>query len=292
MKLKNNNYFLFIYFFPINTLFIKMGCKCTNSNEEEEEIKQREITDGNLIGTEPKNQKNDAFINNHNNNIFFRNKQNYDETNLNNLKNLENSNEFENEQLTSNLENTKKESYNSKYLNYSEKIVELINNIRQDPVSYADVIEESIQNIIEDNNKNDSTKSKIIYKQKIKVALTRGEPAFHEAAEVLRNFDPLPPLEFVSDLCIPLPENEEEMRDPTFLKTQVKKMRDEGIFIDVFFKDLVKIPEVSSLLMIVDDSSKNAGKKRLALLNNDFKYIGVNSKFIGKTFIAYLAFAK
>ena len=268
-----------------------MGCKCANSNEEEEEIKQREQTEGNLDGNEPK--KNEGFINNYNNNnINYRNKQNNDNNNLTDLKNFENSNEYDNELLNSNLENTKKDNYNAKYSNYSERIVELINNIRQDPVSYAEIIEESIQNIVEDNNKNDNNKTKIIYKQKIKVALARGEPAFHEAAEELRNCEPLPPLEFVSDLCIPLPENEKEMKDPTFLKSQVKRMRDEGIFIDVFFKDLVKIPEVSSLLMVVDDSSKNAGKKRMALLNNEFKYIGVNSKFIGKTFIAYLAFAK
>ena len=62
--------------------------------------------------------------------------------------------------------------------------------------------------------------------------------------------------------------------------------------IDVFFKDLIKIPEISGLLMIVDDTNKNAGKKRRALLSNELKYIGVNSKFIGRTFVAYFSFSK
>ena len=93
-------------------------------------------------------------------------------------------------------------------------------------------------------------------------------------------------------MCIPLPETEEELRDPSFLKSQVKELKDEGIFIDVYFKDLIKVPEVSALLMVVDDSYKNTGKKRKALLNKDFKYIGVNSKFIGKSFVSYLAFSK
>ena len=44
--------------------------------------------------------------------------------------------------------------------------------------------------------------------------------------------------------------------------------------------------------MIVDDNGKNSGKKRMTLLNKDFRYIGVNCKFIGKTFIAYLGFSK
>ena len=183
-------------------------------------------------------------------------------------------------------------NHNTKYSNYPERIVEIINAIRQNPVDYSNIIEESIENIIENNNKDDITKNKIIYKKKVKVALTRGEPAFHEAAEELRNTEPMPPLEFVPELCIPLPETDEEIKDSVFLKNQVLELRKEGIRIDVFFKDLVKIPEVSALLMIVDDNGKNAGKKRSTLLNREFKYIGVNCKFIGKTFIAYLGFSK
>ena len=99
-------------------------------------------------------------------------------------------------------------------------------------------------------------------------------------------------MEFSAALCIPLPDSEGDIKDSIFLKNQVLELRKEGIKIDVFFKDLVKIPEVSALLMIVDDNGKNAGKKRMTLLNKDFRYIGVNCKFIGKTFIAYLGFSK
>ena len=81
------------------------------------------------------------------------------------------------------------------------------------------------------------------------------------------------------------------MKDPTFLRNQVRILR-EKTKIDVFFKDLIKIPEISGLLMIVDDTNKNAGKKRKALLNKELKYIGVNSKFIGRTFVAYFSFSR
>ena len=101
----------------------------------------------------------------------------------------------------------------------------------------------------------------------------------------------LAPLEFKNDICIPLPEEEDEIKDSSYLREQVKNMR-ENVNIDVFFKDLIKVPEVSALLMIVDDSGKNPGKKRQAVLNKDFKYIGITSKFIGKAFIAYFAFSK
>ena len=121
--------------------------------------------------------------------------------------------------------------------------------------------------------------------------MNRGESAFHEAAEELRSMNSLPLLELKNDICVPLPEDEEDIKDSSYLREQVKILR-ETANIDVFFKDLIKIPEVSALLMIVDDSGKSPGKKRQAVLNKDFKYIGISSKFIGNTFIAYFAFSK
>ena len=170
-------------------------------------------------------------------------------------------------------------------------MLDIINRIREDPASYADYIEDSIKNIVEEIDKKDETKTKLIYKKKVKVALTRGEIAFREAAEKLRNMEPVPPLELNENIIIPLPETEEEIKDPTFLKEQVKALR-ENTNIDLFFKDLIKLPEVSALLMVVDDSVKNPGRKRQAILNKDFKYVGINSHFIGKTFVAYFAFSK
>ena len=266
-----------------------MGCKCTNSNEEEDEIQKNALEEENAENAE--NDFNKNFD------------QNDDLLGLNNQENL-----FQ-EQIENNEPATRKDSNNeklrllekennisdydpnAKYADYPERIVELINNIREDPVGYADIIEDNIKNIIEEEDKNDPTNIRLIFKKKVKVALNKGEPVFREAAEILRSLSPLPPLEFREEKCIPLPENEEELKDPTFLREQVKKIREETA-IDVFFKDLIKVPEVSGLLMMVDDTNKNAGKKRMALLNKDLKYIGVTSKFIGKTFIAYFSFSK
>jgi hypothetical protein len=233
-----------------------MGCKCTSSNEEEEEVQKNEMENENENQNDNEKKDNAILIGIGNQEEAIENKIGY---------------------------------LNNKYLDYPEQIVELINNIREDPVGYADIIEESINNIIEETDKNNN--KRLIYKKKVKVALNRGEEAFREAANILRNLEPLPPLEFSYEKCIPLPENEEELNDPTFLREQVNKMR-EDTEIDVFYKDLIKLPEVSALLMIVDDTNKNAGKKRMALLNRNIKYIGVSSKFIGKNFIAYFAFSK
>ena len=255
-----------------------MGCQCLKKSEElKEEISKNDENIENIedIGKNDNLEQKDELIGNSGEKV--------EEPTKIKVSNNENEGEEEyNEKIN--------EDKNTKYADYPEKMLELINKIREDPVSYADIIEDSIKNItvIEDD---DETKPKIIYKKKVKVALTRGEPAFKEAAEILRNMDPLPPLEFKNEICVPLPDNENDIKDFSYLKEQVKILR-EATNIDVFFKDLIKLPEVSALLMIVDDGEKNAGRKRNAVLNKNFKYIGINSKFVGKTFIAYFTFSK
>ena len=239
-------------------------------DEEEKEISKNGLENGNL--------EEDDYNNN------FK-KNNIDLLGLNDQQNQNQNEVNENNNFNEDI------IQNEKYANYPDKIVELINNIREDPVGYADTVEQSIQDIVTEEDKEDPTIKRLIYKKKLKVALTKGEPAFHEAIEYLRSLSPLPPLEFSQEKCIPLPDTEEQLNDHTFLRNQVKALR-EKTKIDVFFKDLIKIPEISGLLMIVDDTIKNPGKKRKALLSKDLKYIGVNSKFIGKTFVSYFSFSR
>ena len=280
-----------------------MGCQCNkNQNEEEindELIKKNSLEEGNEL---EQDQDNNNYDQKEEGLFGLTNQENIDPAQqgiLNNENNLnareeeeehENENEEKEQEDNNDNEDHKFEDKNRKYSSYPQKMLALINKIREDPVSYADIIEDSISNILEDQNEEDENKPKIIYKKKVKVALTRGEPAFREAAEKLRNLTSLPPLEFKNDICVPLPETEEEIRNPSYLKEHVNILR-KSEKIDVFFKDLVKIPEVSALLMIVDDSAKNPGKKRQAVLNKNFKYIGISSKFVGRTFIAYFTFS-
>ena len=261
-----------------------MGCQCANKEDENKSEILKEI--------EEEAGQNEENNNNYNSNskegIFGLEGLNQNENQEkppSEKPDNENDNDFNENEINNNLEK------NIKYSDYPQKMLDLINQIRANPVSYADVIEDCMQNITEEQDKNDESKTRIIYKKKVKVALNRGEIAFKDAAEELRNMEPLPPLELKNDICVPLPEEEAEIRDSSYLREQVKIIR-EKTNIDVFFKDLIKIPEVSALLMIVDDSEKNPGKKRQAVLNSEFKYIGISSKFIGKTFIAYFAFSK
>ena len=248
-----------------------MGCQCNNQKEEQNtEISKN---DDNLDDYNNNEQKDEIF--------GLSNQDGLDPENL-----IEANNENEND----NQINHQNEDKNAKYADYPKKMLELINKIRANPSSYADVVLDGINNIII-NQDFDETKPKIIYKQKVKVALSKGEPAFREAAEILKEMQPLPALEFKEEICVPLPETEEELNDHSYLKRQIHIIQ-ENNNIDLFFKDLIKLPEVSTLLMIVDDSEKNPGKKRNALLNEEFKYIGISNKFIGKKFIAYFTFSK
>ena len=206
---------------------------------------------------------------------------------------LKSANLIDNDKHINNDEIVKiEEEYMKKYAGYSKNIMDLINKIRKYPREYAEIIENSIKNIIIEDNNLEPNNPKIIYKQKIKVALHRGEPAFKEAAGLLRKMSPLSPLEFKEEICIPLPDNEKESKDSNYLRNKVKEMLSKKITINSFFKDLVKIPEISILLMIVDDNGKSAGKKRRAILNKDYKYIGINFRFFGENFISYFSFAK
>ena len=255
-----------------------MGCQCNNQKEDlNDELTNKDENIEEVENYTNNEQKGEMIR------LSDKKGDNTPKLKVNNNENQNQKDEEYNEKIN--------EDKNTKYADYPEKMLELINKIREDPVSYSYIIENSIHYIIEKQDIEDETKSKFIFKKKVKVSLTRGEPAFHEAAERLRNLDPLPPLEFNGNICIPLPQNEEELKDPNYLKDQVKVLK-ENNNIDLYFKDLIKLPEVSALLMVVDDNIKNNGRKRNAILNKDFKYIGINSHFVGKTFLAYFAFSK
>ena len=169
----------------------------------------------------------------------------------------------------------------------------LINKIRQNPKHYAKIIEEEINNIIVEKNEYYPKKIKIIYKNKIKVALGKGKSAFREAIEELKNMEPMEPLILRNENCLTLPDDMEDYDNPHFLKDKVKEKSENNIHINIFYKERVSDPEISVLLMIVDDrNKKDSGKKRKAILNKDYKYIGITSKYIDDNFISYYSFSK
>ncbi len=201
------------------------------------------------------NRYNNDYTNNKNNEI---DKNEY--TNINNNEidknenNKINNNEIKEESLQEKIEEEKKEelekeksenqkseneikSSKIKYINYNKEVFELINKIREDPSSYADKILDSIQYINEVKeivkDKTTGEEKEIIkrtFKKKLKVALTRGEIAFKEAADELRQLKPIKPFIFNKDILIPLPDTIEQMKDPNFLKSQAEEKKKKFYF--------------------------------------------------------------
>ena len=167
--------------------------------------------------------------------------------------------------------------------NYSKYLIDQINTIRADPQSFIGVIEDSKANICKDK------KGRLIFNGKVKIALNEGESAFNECIEYLKNLEPMEPLEFDPYLTIQPPQSEQEIKDKNDIHKKVDDMISNGVYISSYWRDFIKDPEISFLLMIVDDNGVNKGRKRNDILNPSMKYIGISSAEIKRNFVSYIA---
>ena len=165
---------------------------------------------------------------------------------------------------------------------FSEYIFDNLNKIREDPQSFIKVIEEAKKNIILDK------KGIFIYKSTVKVALARGAPAFDDAINFLQNLKPMQKLIFSNELLIEYPINEEQIKDKKYMNEQISIKIQNGIPIRSFWRDIIKDPQTCLILMIVDDTGVNSGKKRNDILDPNMQCIGIVSKKIGKSFASYI----
>ena len=168
---------------------------------------------------------------------------------------------------------------------FSKYIFENINKLREDPQSFIKNIEEAKSYI--SRNKN----NKLIYKKHLKVLLSQGLLAFEEAISILKNCKPMKKLIFEPNLLVNLPKNEEDIVNKNYFKNEIKKMIEKGIPIQTYWRDIIKDPETSFLMMVVDDTGLKAGLKRKDILDPNKKYIGICSTCIGKHFVCFLTFS-
>ena len=168
---------------------------------------------------------------------------------------------------------------------FSQYIFDHINKIREDPQSFINNIEEAKTFILYNKFK------KLIYKKNVKVALSEGIPAFQEAISILKICKPMNKLIFEPKLMVKLPDNEDDIINKEYFKSEIKKMKSKGIPIKSYWRDIINEPETSFLMMIVDDTGMKSGMKRNDILDPNMKYIGICSKSIGKYFICFLTFS-
>jgi hypothetical protein len=160
----------------------------------------------------------------------------------------------------------------SKYIitEYVKKVFNLINRIRVNPPEFVNVIE-TAEKYIKDNNGR-----KIFDDNKIKVSLNEGKTMFQDCANYLKNLQPMEELNFCDDIVLECPKDDKNIKDINYFKEKVLEKK-EKFGIEAYFKDSIRIPEISVLLMLVDDSAKNPRRKREALLNPKYKFIGISS---------------
>ena len=170
----------------------------------------------------------------------------------------------------------------SPYDNYSKYLLEQINKIRTDPQSYIGIIEDAKNNIIRDKH------GRLIYNGKVKIALTDGEEAFNNAINFLKNVQPMNKLEYSPYITVELPQTENELKYKNDLTLKIENMINNGISIKSYWRDVIKDPEISFLMMIVDDNGIKSGMRRKDLLDPNMKYIGINSIEINGNFVCYI----
>ena len=168
------------------------------------------------------------------------------------------------------------------YDNYSKYLLEQINKIRTDPQSYIGIIEDAKNNIIRDKH------GRLIYNGKVKIALTDGEAAFNNAINFLRNVQPMNKLEYNPYITVELPKSENELKYKNDLTLKIENMIKNGISVKSYWRDVIKDPEISFLMMIIDDNGINSGMRRRDLLDPNMKYIGISSIEINGNFVCYI----
>ena len=166
--------------------------------------------------------------------------------------------------------------------NFSKALFSQINKIRSNPQSYINFIENSKKNIMTDK------KGRLIYNGTIKIALTRGEQAFDDAIDFLKKSKSMEQLVFNPYLTVEMPKTANEIKYKNDLRYKVEKMINKGIIIKSFWRDVIRDPEISFLMMMVDDTGEMSGMRRKDLLDPNMKYIGINAVEINGSFVCYI----
>jgi len=279
-----------------------MGCQCANQcaknylpNKKELDSQELEKEESNKNfdnnNEKLKSKKIINYRNINNNNNFTNNISNNSTNNLfqystNQFSSFNNLNDI----VEHNFNIRKKENiidFDTNILpedDFSLYLFDEINKIRIDPKSYIHIIQSNKNKVITDK------KNRLIFKSKVKVALYQGIPIFDDAINSLQITQPMNKLIFNPHLCIELPKNEDEIKDRMYLKKKINEIcENNNVIVKSYWRDIVKDPETSFILMIVDDcGTNNSGRKRADLLNPEMKFIGINSIMIGKYFACYI----
>lgn len=271
-----------------------MGCKCDKNLEELEIEKDNNYQQLENNFLENKGYRNDIKTNFHKSStlnpsskaFYSKDKATFDYlstiTENNETINKEENNiginiiEEDKEEDEENIDKTKPTD------EFSQILLGFINKLRENPHSCINLIQNSESNIQIDKH------HRLIYKSRAKVALNKGLKSFEEAKLILSNTKPMEKLKYDFNLRIKMPKEEKDLKNKNYLKNEVFIKNDNGMDIKSYWREIIWDPETCFILMIVDDNGKNSGAKRRDILNPNYKYIGLNSKMINKSFACYI----
>ncbi len=259
-----------------------MGCNCNFYVEDDELIQpdnyENEKPTKNKIMFHKSSPNLNMFYNKDKSTLDFLNTitENSEAKNKENQKNIVTEEENEEEEEDEEKDNTRPSD------EFSQILFDKINQLRENPRSFIELIQNSESNIELDKHK------RLIYKSKVKVALNKGVNSFEEAKMFLSNTKPMKKLIYDHKMKINLPKNEEEIKNKNYLKNQIFKKGNNGVYIRTYWREIISDPDTCFVLLIVDDNGKNTGKKRRDILNPFCKYIGISSIMINKSFACYI----
>lgn len=184
---------------------------------------------------------------------------------------------------------------------FAFEMLKEINLVRKNPACYADKIKEFMKYI----NTDEVTNRKFFLVNKnTKINLNRGEPAFIDCLNFIKEFDKkidegklsLNELKLKEDLKFPFPfEEPERSTNKDYIRENllnIKKNLHSNLKLKGFHYDLSTFDaEISTILQIVDDNNSSC-KRRNMLLDDTIKYVGINiGKLKDDLYCIYLVFA-
>lgn len=197
---------------------------------------------------------------------------------------------FDQPLLSPNINNNNKDYSNNidqQYFNkekvnsFDTEFLELLNQVRQNPKCIIGELANSMSKIA-------IKEERIVYIGTVKVQLSRGREVFEEAITYFNRLEPMGPLKRNPLIQIDPPTTMEQIKEKKHLKEEVLKNNSGRI--DYYFRDLVNDSTSSLVLALVGANEKSENKKRDAFLNPEYKYIGITSSWVKKTFCAYFTF--
>lgn len=261
-----------------------MGCQCIqNVKKEEKDNENNFVNDfqngtninenisSNIIKIRNINQKFDSFSNQATKSSYSKN---------NNIIDL-------------------KHSFNNNQNLLIFQILEQINIIRTNPLSYIDIINKYKENIIEKNNKYYLKSNKYL---NTLILLEKGESEFNECIKLLYLQESLEPIELNHKLKLDvnIPLNNENLSIDYYtslefiekiINNKIKLLEDNFEIIGFHYDKSLNDPELSVVLQLIDDTG-NEKSRRKNILNKKVKYVGISALNLKENiYCYYLLFA-